>query len=697
MRLPIRSSAVVSLFLALVGCSAGNATPAPRARASKPASSKPVRMAEASLAPSPEVVEALARATRARGQPAAPEPKPSAPVKAPVARPLPHAITAHGSLDTAKLGSRGLLRWLPPDAALVVRLPHVEELGEVRRRTTMGALLQNPAVMLSLCAPGGPLGQLRAKIHAELPELEALLEKLPELKGELVLGLTHLEPPADSKPGAAGKVTAALAFDAGAGADELQPLLEPLLARLQQACAADCARPEAGWGLAGWSGDSCFEIRRFGNVFTALCGNDPEFAHAFQPEGESASFASATVVASAPDLNSERPGVLEFYLNADPAWSLVKGQAPAEAQAVIEKLGLYGVHGAAMSLGLDAKGMAEVHTWSAPAHQDVLSRVLAGAPAKRELARWIPADAAAAGLYEFDLRALYETIVGLLPEAQQAELQQTLAQGRKQTRIDLAADVIENFGPSFAMVSRGDALGLSGGPAGLCLAIETHDDDKVGELIGKLAPLLPPALKRRTSEFGGHALLTYDLSTLGMAVSSISLCRVDGALLVATDEQLLERCLLGGQGAGHQAGRAGGGAGHGGRDRREPERARGRPAGDALGPARRRSGPLALVEGRRGLDRLRLRGHAAGRVGDRDPEAAVGAPARERDCGDREPAQPRQRRSAAAELRRGRRRPRRCRRVRHAGRAERREPGCAGITRRSMCRSCPGPTCTTGS
>ncbi len=464
-------------------------------------------------------------------------------------RPVPHATTTHGPLDTAKLGSRGLLRWLPPDASLVLRFPHVESLGEIRRRTTMGALLQNPAMMMALCAPDGPLGQLTAKIHTELPELEALLEKLPELKGELVIGLVHLEPTAE-KPLA----TLALAFDAGAAADDLQHTLDPLLARLQRECAAESARPEGGWGLVGWGGEACFEIRRFGNVFTALCGNEPEFRHGFQPEDEPASFASAPVVASAADLNAGREGVFEFYLNADPAWTMVKAQAPLEAQALVEKLGLYGVHGAALALGLGAKGMSEAHTWSAPLHADIVSRVLAAAPAKRELARWIPEDAAAAGLQIFDLRVLYDTIVGLLPEAQRAEMEQGLAQWKKQTRIDLAADVIDNLGPSFAMVSRGDALGLSGGPAGLCLAIETHDDDKVGELIGKLAPLLPPALKRRTGEFAGHALLTYDLSSLGMAVSSLTLCRVDGALLVATDEKLLERCLTAGKEPGIKLG-----------------------------------------------------------------------------------------------------------------------------------------------
>ena len=544
MRPPFRSLVVASLLCVLGSCSEESAAPvapAPAAAAAKPKPKK-AELMTASLEPSPVVTEALAHATKEREKNAAVAKSAPAQPAAPVVRPLPKPSAVHGALDTAKLGSRGLLHWLPPGASLVLRLPHVESLGEIRRRTSLGALMQNPAVMMALCAPDGPLGELNAKIHAQVPELEALLEKLPELQGELVVGLSHLEP-AGEKP----KVTAALAFDAGAGADELQKLLDPLLARLQKSNERECGPIEGAWGLVGWCGESCFEVRRFGNVITAQYGDDPEFGHGFQPESESANFASTQLVASASDLNAEHQGVAEFYVHMDPLWSLVRAEAPAQAQTVLQQLGLFGVHGAALEMGLGKKGMAESHTWSAPGHSDIVSQVFASAPANRELARWIPADAASAGLYLFDLKKLYDTIVSLLPESERAEMQQSLAQWKKQTRIDLAADVIGNFGPSFALVSRGDAFGLSGGPAGMCLAIETHDDDKVGELIGKLAPLLPPALKRRNTEFAGHPVLTYDLPAMGMAISSISLCRVDGALLVATDEKLLERCLLAGK------------------------------------------------------------------------------------------------------------------------------------------------------
>src|SRR6187402_3924 len=119
MRFPLASLILCWFLLPCLSCADESAPPA--TVASKPAAPKPrpkpAEPATASLQPSPLVVEALARAK----QPAAP---------APSKRALPRASTVHGSLDSAKLGSRGLLHWMPPDAAIVLRLPHVESLGE---------------------------------------------------------------------------------------------------------------------------------------------------------------------------------------------------------------------------------------------------------------------------------------------------------------------------------------------------------------------------------------------------------------------------------------------------------------------------------------------------------------------------------------------------------------------------------------
>lgn len=445
-------------------------------------------------------------------------------------------------------GTRGILTWVPPDALFVVRAPHLENLGEIRRRTSFGALLQNPAILMALSSPDSPLGQAMQKLHTELPELERLFDLMPELKGDLALGLTRLSlPPAEASAGdRTPGYTFALAFDAETGSDQLQSALEPLLARLERDTTSKVRRLVGVWGLTGQHDNTWFEVRRDGRVFTAAVSSDPKFGGRMRAQpvpGSTASYASCELVKSSADLDAQGQGVLELYLNAQPAWKLVQETAPQEARDVLAKLGLYDVKGCVMALGLGKKGMAESHTWVAPAHEDIVSRALAGAPANRELARWIPEDATTAGLFSFDLAGLYECIANIVPPAERPQMRAGFARIQQGTGIDLVADVFQNLGPSFAMVSRGDPLAFMTGPSGLCLMIETHDAEKAKHLLERIVPLLPPNLRSRSSQIAGREVRTLDVRALGLPIPGISWCQVEGALIVATDDKLLERCL----------------------------------------------------------------------------------------------------------------------------------------------------------
>jgi hypothetical protein len=442
-------------------------------------------------------------------------------------------------------GSRGLLAWVPSDALFVVRAPHIENLGEIRRRTSFGALMQNPAVLMALSAPDQPLGQMMQKLHTELPELEHLFDLLPELKGDLVLGLTRIGMPARKMPGEhTPEYTFALAFDAQSGADKLQAAIEPLLVRLENDASCKVHRIDGGLGLAGEHDGAFFEIRSVGKVFTAVIGSDPKLGGRMQaPAKDGSTFANNVLVHSSADLDAEGHGVFEMYLNAGPAWKLVDANAPADVRDVLTQLGLFDVKGCVMAMGLGKKGMAETHTWMAPAHKDIVSHAIAGKPANRELARWIPEDATTAGLYSFDLGALFECIANVVPPKERPQMETAFAQIKQGTGIDLVADVFQNLGPSFAMVSRGDPLAFMTGPSGLCLMIETRDAEKAKHLLERIMPLLPPNLRSRTTQVAGHEVRTLDVRALGMPIPGVSWCQVDGALMIATDDKLLERCL----------------------------------------------------------------------------------------------------------------------------------------------------------
>jgi hypothetical protein len=470
----------------------------------------------------------------------------------PEAKPKKHETpAAPAAAEPAQLGSRGLLAWVPADALLVLRVPHVENLGELRRRTTIGALLQNPAVLMALQSPDQPLGQMLAKLHGEVPELEPLLALLPELKGELVLGLTRFELQAAKASHAAPEPapTVALAFEAQSGAEELQAALDPLLEKLRKRPDSKWTPLAGSWGAAGETADFHVEIRRTGRVFSATLARGADLSGGIRPQGAGAArpgFAAAQVVASSADLNAHGQGVLEFYVNTVPVWDLVAKNAPQEAHDVLAQLGLLDVQGLSLALGLGKRGMAESHGWCSPAHKDIVSRVLASAPADRELARWIPEDASTAGLYAFDIAQLLACIEAVVPAAQQPEFDRGFEQLKQATGIDLRTDVFANLGPSLAMVSRGDPLAFMNGPSGLCLMIQAHDAERTRGLLERLVPLLPPNLRTHSAEIAGQTVQSLDTAPLGLPLAGVWWCQVDGALLLATDDKLLERCLQAG-------------------------------------------------------------------------------------------------------------------------------------------------------
>lgn len=512
-----------TLLVALVSCS-GETSPPPNA----PSTSRPVR--SSATVPSAKAAHPISRTE----------------LEAQLADVLPSSSTTID--ETKAAGARGLLSWVPPDALIVVRAPHVENLGEIRRRTSLGALLQNPAVLMALSSPDAPLGQMMKKLHEDLPELEHLFDLLPELKGDLVLGLTRLTlPPVASTPGdRTPGYTFALGFDAQTGSDQLQSALEPLFARLEGDKTSNVHRIEGTFGVAGQHDGAFFEIRREGRVFTAAISSDRSIVGRMQAPPANAStagFAGSELVKSSADLDAQGQGVFELYLNAQPGWKLVGENAPKEARDVLAKLGLLDVRGCVLSMGLGPKGMAESHTWSSPTHQDVVSRTLAGASANRDLARWIPEDATTAGLHTFDLAALFECVAGVVPPEERPKMQAGFARVEQKTGIDLVADVFRNLGPSFAMVSRGDPLAFMSGPSGLCLMIETRDPAKAKQLLERVVPLLPPSLRSRSTKVAGRDVRTLDVRALGMPIPGISWCQVEGAVIVATDDKLLERCL----------------------------------------------------------------------------------------------------------------------------------------------------------
>jgi type II secretory pathway pseudopilin PulG len=449
--------------------------------------------------------------------------------------------------DLAVAESRGLLRWLPHDALVVLRVPHVELLGELSSRTGLASFLQGPLAAAALSAPESPLSKLQETLQAQAPELDQLIELWPELKGEFVAGVTHFTPDMKAK---APPVTVALAFSAETHADKIQELLDAYFGRLSESDAREIERVNGGWGFAGRLPEGQFEIRRQGHVYTALWGTTSlDAGMPLPPEKRpvAESFAASPVVLATPNLDVRKQGVVEFYVHSAPVWEMVQSLAPADVQDVLQGLGLYEIRGTSFALGLGEKGVCEAFTWCSPERSDIVSRVCVGRRANRELARWIPADATTAGLYAMNLPAIFTALAGSLPDKEAKEMTQGLAGLKAQTGIDIETDVIQNFGPSFAMVSRGDPLAMMNGFSGMCFVIETHDAARTKRVLDFVASTLPPNMKVKPTRVADVEVQAIDMRTLGAALATIAWCQVDGALLIATDNKMLERCLVAGR------------------------------------------------------------------------------------------------------------------------------------------------------
>lgn len=532
------------LALSMSACSADIESPAAPI-AAKPAATKtaPTKTArdarKSAVAPSVQAASAFPFETAPRNEPSTP-------------RKEPKKTRAIQSDDLTALESRGLLRWLPLDSWAVLRVPHVELLGELPSRCGIASLFQGPLAAMALAGPDSPLGKMQSELHAQAPELDRLIELLPNLHGELVVGLTQIAPP--TKPDAGGTpLTAALVFSAQSDADAIRDVFDAYLGRLQKEDAKRVQRIDGAWGYRMRFNDARVELRRTGDVYTAVYCSAGEPAASALPSAERApadSFAASSVVSTSPDLNAGGQGVIELYLNATPGLELARSAAPDDANEILENLGVYDIEGLSFAMGLGQKGVSEALTWCAPTHEDVVSRAFAGKAANRELARWIPADATTAGLYSVDLAGVFDGIAESLPKEDLTAMTRALSEVKTNTGIDIYQDVVKNVGPSLAIVSRGDPLALMNGFSGMCFVLETKDGDKTQRLIDALAAMLPPDLRAKTAQVAGRSVQSLDLRALGVALSSISWCRVDGALLVATDNKMLERCLTAGATAG---------------------------------------------------------------------------------------------------------------------------------------------------
>jgi hypothetical protein len=439
--------------------------------------------------------------------------------------------------------SHSLLARLPKDSLVVVHCARLESLKEAWARSSLSRTLQQPQFAASFDAG---LKQATAELdaaRAATPQWNKLFDLAPRLRGSLALAITGLEP---ASGGAPFTGLALIELD-HAQAGELEQALEPLLEAMHDSVGPKgvFVRKEKGWGAE--FGDETFfvDLWREGDGFSACFG--PRQAVRARAAKRAIlqnadSFLASDIKRATPPLTGEGTSpVFELYLQTTQVWTLIRRAAPPEVFEVLRRTGIIHVDGASIAMALGPKGISEALTWCSVGCSDVLSRALTAKPLDTKLARYVAPRAESVGLYSLDLVTLTSDILAVLPEAPRRELERKVGDLRRFKSIDLQQDLIENTGPTFAVMTQGDISDwMQRGVPRICAAVQIADREKADRLISRaIAAGSPARIQTLTGTPGTWPVREIGPPDQDAPSPRLTWCLTNDCLLVSTDRELL--------------------------------------------------------------------------------------------------------------------------------------------------------------
>ncbi len=455
-------------------------------------------------------------------------------------------------LERVALASRGLLEHIPKSAPLVLRFPHVEQLGDFWSKSSISRWFATPVGAIALQQLTTNVKPLLDRLVADNPGAAAFQKLLPKLHGELVVALTRL----DLGVKAANDAPAfelSVWFDAAEQSDDLRGALGAWISALPTNQKTGVAPTKDTWGWRGLHDGWGFELRSRSTTFSLAFSNfDRDGMGGDAPLALDKSFVASDVARTAPDLGA-RDGVacVEAYVQLESIWRAVKDLAPKNVIDALDATHSFTIQGGSIVVGLEGKGTGEVVTWNARGAQDLVSKAFNGAPLDPSLARWIYADAPYAGLFSFDAKSIFGgAIAALEPEARRAFERDFSAAGQR-CGIDFRGDLIDNLGPTFAYASNSgvDGLGAASSPE-FVLAIAVHDESKAQRLLETAVTLVGLSGSAHTDVYQNRRITSLVLPTQpgapkssGQHAVSPAWCVDHGTLLVASDDSVLRASI----------------------------------------------------------------------------------------------------------------------------------------------------------
>lgn len=384
--------------------------------------------------------------------------KPAATVKLPVQRPIDlPAVTERSAL----------LQRLPKSSLFVLRVPKVGRLAEAYKRSSFRSMVAGTEFSAGKAQMTEGIARVEAGLRAALPDYDALREQVMSIDGESVLALVSVDIAAFTARASKSNdmpFHVAWMFDAGRHASTFDALTQRALKSIETHAAetggtSTTFRREtidlASWRTRVTAEDVEFDLLREGSQFLLAVGPAPKSASVEHPlamrEIED-SFLAADITRGTKDLSAGgKSVVVEAYVNLEPVWSAVQLLAPAETKALLSASGAYSIRGLSGVAALGKTGIDEEILLMSPGGKDLLTKCLTSRPLEPEIARFVPEETSTATLCSFDFEALLTNLTKILPPSEKRDLENALLDAKK-AGIDVRKDLIENIGPTFALV-----------------------------------------------------------------------------------------------------------------------------------------------------------------------------------------------------------------------------------------------------
>jgi hypothetical protein len=403
---------------------------------------------------------------------------------------------SRGLLSTGEPRSE-LLGWLPPDSLLALRIPHIGGLKDALQATAIGQALRRLELGGLEETLAGHWQEMTTQLQQVFPGAARVPSILEDLEGEVVISLVHVYPMLLMGGGKQLPLSAALLVELGESARSVQQLV---LETSTQLGGKQIAENEFLLELQDLRFEARFEDDRLCLRITPSAVQEPPLADwvALEPHQ---SFLATEVVHAAPMLRGE--GIhtcFEAFVNIAPVWTMLANMGPPQVRKPLQTMQIDKLRGISMVSAVAGAGFHEVVTVHSVGRQDVLTGLFGGGELDPAWLKAISADAESAAVMYFDLSRTLELLQQRLPEEIGMQIDQSIAGLSTMLGLDARRDVLDNFGPHWAVAMKGSPLLED---FEFTLSIQVKDVERVRQLVDLLVSSMGLSRDRQVHRMAG--------------------------------------------------------------------------------------------------------------------------------------------------------------------------------------------------